>query len=242
MSKAVRFSSQIRFPGSGTVGLTAFCSVLLIAGCGTTRPGVPSSSSSSPSTPTTPSAGVLTADPASVAFGNLAVGGTATESITLTASSAGPVRISTASASGPGFSISGLTTPVNIAAGDSATLNIEFTPAAVGSAAGTLSVASNGGSLSIPLTGSGQQESGAYAVQMTWSAPETSADPAVGYELYRTTVGSNVYELLNASLLTETSFTDHAVANGQTYAYYVTGVDAKGNESSPSNVLWLTIP
>jgi hypothetical protein len=85
----------------------------------------------------------------------------------------------------------------------------------------------------------------AYQVQLTWQAPAASADPVAGYEVWRATVAPispTMYFLLNSAIATYTVYVDNAVAPGFAYSYYVTSVDAQGNQSGPSNIYTVEIP
>lgn len=85
------------------------------------------------------------------------------------------------------------------------------------------------------------QTSGHYEVALTWDAPSSSADPVVGYDVYRAT-GAGAYSLLNSSPVSATNYTDATVQPGTTYTYEVTSVDAAGVESVPSNTYTAAIP
>src|ERR1019366_1256507 len=67
------------------------------------------------------------------------------------------LTISAAPASGSGFSLSGLTLPVTLTAGQSTSFTVLFSPTTSGSASGSVSITSNGSNpnLSIPLSGTG---------------------------------------------------------------------------------------
>ena len=81
-----------------------------------------------------------------------------------------------------------------------------------------------------------------HLVDLSWSAPSGSADPVAGYHVYRSSDGGNTYQLLNSAVNTGTTYEDTVVQSGQSYAYYVTSVDASGVESAPSNAIDATIP
>jgi Abnormal spindle-like microcephaly-assoc'd, ASPM-SPD-2-Hydin len=100
--------------------------------------------------------GNLTANPASINFGSMLVGASGSVSVTLTNSGTASVAISSGSASGTGFSITGLT-PSTLNAGQSTTFTAKFSPTVAGSATGGISIVSNAPSspLSIALSGSG---------------------------------------------------------------------------------------
>lgn len=101
----------------------------------------------------------LIASPGSFAFGNVAVGSTSSQTITLSNSGLASVTISSASATGTGFALTGLAAPTTIQPGQSTTFTAQFTPTATGNTVGTISVNSNASnpSLTIPLTGIGTQ-------------------------------------------------------------------------------------
>jgi hypothetical protein len=95
--------------------------------------------------------------PTSVGFGNVVTATTSTQTITLTNSGNASATISQASVSGTGFSISGLTVPATIAAGNSISFNAIFGPNTPGSVTGSISLLSNAPNspLAIPLSGNG---------------------------------------------------------------------------------------
>jgi hypothetical protein len=97
--------------------------------------------------------------PTSVNFGNVNVGSNSSQNITLTNSGSAALTISSATLSGPEFSIIGLSLPQTISPGASATFGVQFAPAAAGSDSGTISVSSNpsGSPATIALSGTGVQ-------------------------------------------------------------------------------------
>jgi hypothetical protein len=101
--------------------------------------------------------GHLSATPSSASFGKVVRGDTDSQSIRLNNTGSGSVTISNANVSGKGLKIAGLTVPLTIAPGRSATFNVEFAPTLAGSAAGSVSLVSNGTNspLTIPLSGTG---------------------------------------------------------------------------------------
>jgi len=101
--------------------------------------------------------GALTPNPATLAFGNVQVGNTGSMSETLTNSGGTTVNISQANVTGTGFSITGLTLPATLTAGQSVTFTAKFAPAATGAASGTLEIISDGSNspLDIGMTGTG---------------------------------------------------------------------------------------
>jgi fibronectin type 3 domain-containing protein len=92
----------------------------------------------------------------------------------------------------------------------------------------------------IPLTGTGSTSS--YAVNLSWDAPSSSADPVAGYNIYRAPSGSSTYQLLNSSVDGQTTYVDSTVQSGQTYEYIVESIDDSGVESTPTSPITVTIP
>jgi hypothetical protein len=105
-------------------------------------------------------AGTLSVSPASMSFGSVVVGNSATQNVTIAAATIS-VTISQATASA-GFSLSGLTLPTTLAAGQSATFQVKFAPAATGSVSGNLSLTSNASNSPtvVSLSGSGASQPG----------------------------------------------------------------------------------
>jgi hypothetical protein len=101
--------------------------------------------------------GNLTANPTSLAFGNVQVGSNASLSETVTNTGGSTVTISSASLSNAAYSISGLTLPANLTAGQSVTFTVTFAPSATGSVTANLTLVSNAGNspLVIGLSGTG---------------------------------------------------------------------------------------
>jgi hypothetical protein len=81
-----------------------------------------------------------------------------------------------------------------------------------------------------------------YEVDLIWYAPDDSADPVVGYNVYRSASGAGEYALLNTEVVTVTGFADMTPVIEVSYDYVVTSVDANGVESVPSNVYTAAIP
>ncbi|MBZ5600621.1 MAG: choice-of-anchor D domain-containing protein [Acidobacteriia bacterium] len=101
--------------------------------------------------------GALTANPTSLNFGSVQVGSNQTLSETLTNTGGSSVTISQATATGPGFSVSGLSLPLTLSAGQSKTFSVTFAPQSAGSASGNVAITSNGSNpiLNVPLSGTG---------------------------------------------------------------------------------------
>ena len=101
--------------------------------------------------------GALTATPTSLGFGSIVVGSNSSLTDKLTNTGATSITISQVSASGTGFSVSGITTPMTLSAGQSTNISVKFAPAATGAASGSVTVTSSASNptLTIPLSGTG---------------------------------------------------------------------------------------
>jgi hypothetical protein len=193
-----------------------------------------------PSNPATQSESTLTSTLQSVGFGSVTVGSLVTQSVVLTDSGTANVTISNVSTKGNGFSSSG-GTGVTLTPKGTVTISVSFNPASAAAAQGTLTISSNASNsaLTIPLTGTGAAPPAAqHTVGLSWQA---SASNVMGYFVYRGSSAANISKLLGSSI-TATAYSDSTVANGQTYVYAVTSVDANGVESTPSNEVSVTIP
>ena len=184
----------------------------------------------------------LSVGAATVTFGSVNLNTLATQSVILTSSGTAPVTISAGSVTGTGFTISGVSFPLSLNPGQTATLYIQFDPTVLGTATGTVTLTSNASpsTATIGLSGTGQAVS--YQVTLTWSAPSSSTDPVAGYDIYRATGGSSSFQLLNPAIDVPMSYTDTTVQSGGSYSYYVESVDAAGNQSAPSNTYAVSIP
>jgi hypothetical protein len=183
----------------------------------------------------------LSINATSVGFGNVELNTAATQSVTLTSIGTVPVTVNSATLTGTGFSLPGIAFPVTLSPSQAVTLNVQFDPAAVGAAAGQLTIVSNssiGAKAAISISGTGTQPE----VELDWEAPSSSADPIAGYNVYRAPSGTSAFQLLNLSDDTETTYMDSTVQSGQSYDYTVASVDASGVESVPSNVFTVAIP
>ncbi len=170
----------------------------------------------------------------------MATGSSVTHNVVITNTGNSDVLISTITAGGTGFGVSGAGTPVTLTVGQALTISVSFSPAATGTSSGSVTVSSNasGSPATITLTGNGIQAS-THTVSLTWNA---STSTVSGYNVYRTTTSGLGYVRLNGSLLTSLSYTDSTLLSGTTYYYVTTAVDASGNESTDSNEAQAIIP
>jgi hypothetical protein len=101
--------------------------------------------------------GTLGASPASFNAGNVQVGMNQLQTITLTNGGTSSVTISQALATGNGFSVSGISVPLVLNAGQSTSFTATFAPSAAGAVTGNIAITSTASnpSLNIALTGTG---------------------------------------------------------------------------------------
>ena len=183
---------------------------------------------------------LLTTTTSSLSFGSVTIGKSSVLSVTLTNAGNSDVTVSKVSASGAGYSQSGVSAGLILAPGQSATLDETFIPASAGNFAGSVAVVSNATNspATISLSGAGTQ-SAAHSVELAWTA---STSAVAGYDVFRSVVSGGPYAKLDSSTVTADSFTDSTVQAGQTYYYVVTSVSSSGVESADSLQAAATVP
>ncbi len=172
----------------------------------------------------------LTPAPSSLDFGSVRVGGSAQQTVFLNNTGTGAVTVSQATVTGTGYSISGLSLPLVLAAGQSTGMSVLFAPQTAGTYKGNVAVVSTAvdSPANIPLSGAT-----ASSVSLTWTA--SGSPNVIGYNVLRGTTSGGPYTSLTASPVAATSYTDTTVQGGQTYYYVTTAVDADYNQSVYSN-------
>jgi hypothetical protein len=106
-----------------------------------------------------PQSGVLSPSSTTVAFGNVNVGNSGTQSVTVTNTGTAAVNIASAQISGTGFTVIGGNPSASVPVGQSVTVQLQFAPTTRGAASGTLTVTSDASNspLSVSLSGTGMQ-------------------------------------------------------------------------------------
>jgi hypothetical protein len=209
---SVTFAPQVSGAASGSV---------ILPNGGVTIPLMGTGTSSAP--------GQLSIAPAPLNFGNVTVGQTGIQPMTMSASGAA-VTVTGAGSSSSLFALDGATLPFTIPAGSSVSFNVAFTPQSGGSASGNLSFVSNASNSQAtePLSGTGTMPT--YTVNLSWNG--TSG--VVGYNVYRSLSATGAYAKINSSVDPTTAYTDSTVTAGQTYYYAATSVNSAGQESGKS--------
>jgi hypothetical protein len=156
-SFSVIFSPKSAGASSGSMTLASAVSMAVTNHAGTHTTGATEDDSTTVTLSGTGTAqGQLAANPASVSFGNMQVGASASRTVLINNSGSASVTVSQAAASGTGFTASGMSFPATIPAGQSASINVTFAPKAAGNSSGTLVITSNSSNptLSVGLSGS----------------------------------------------------------------------------------------
>jgi hypothetical protein len=227
-------SIALRLPALGC--LVALPVMLVLAGC----QGISSASKQTTNT-NPPPAGQLAVTPATMSFGNVTVGSNSVQQGKLTAGSS-DIKVSTAAWNGQGYSLSGITFPATVPAGQSVSFTVTFAPQADGSAPGSIAFDSDATNspATETMTGTGTSTQGSqHSVALSWN-PSTSQ--VIGYNVYRRIGSSGSFTKINPSLNASTSYTDASVQSGLTYDYVTTAIDASNVESAFSNQATAEIP
>ena len=182
--------------------------------------------------------GQLNLAPTALDFGSVTVGTNLSKASSLGASGAS-VTVSSASLNSGEFSLTGISFPLTIAAGQSVPITLTFAPQASGTASAMLSFASNASNApneSLRGAGVAPQQ---HSVSLSW----TCAGSAIaGYNVYRGGVAGGPYTKINSSLDTTPAYGDNSVTAGQTYYYVTTAIDGSGMESAYSNEAQAVVP
>ena len=205
--------------------------ILALVGCA----GVSSGSQSKQN----PVGAQLAVAPSAMSFGSVAIGGSSQKAGTLTAGTS-DINVASAAWTGQGYSVSGITFPVTVPAGQSIPFTVTFAPQAAGSVSGSITFDSNATNSPSTETWTGNAaQLGQHPVSLSWKG---STSQVVGYNVYRGTATGGPYARLNTSLEVSDSYTDNATLGGQTYYYVTTAVDSSNVESSYSNQASAVVP
>ena len=190
-----------------------------------------------PVTGTGTAIGQLTVAPAALNFGSVDVGTTTKQSLAVSATG-GSVTISSAASSNSQFTIPGSSFPMTIAAGQSVTLDVDFSPTKSGTSSGKVTLASDASDTpsSESLTGAGVLPQ--YSVSLSWNSSTSSVS---GYNVYRGTV-AGTYSRINTTLDPSPAYVDTTVVSGSTYYYAATAVNSNREESAYSGPLKVVVP
>jgi len=168
----------------------------------------------------------VSAVPASASFGSVAVGTTNSQTIQLKNSGTAALTISTITAAGSGFSVSGLKLPLSLGVGTTANFTLAFAPKSAGAVSGSATVAGNFTTVTVAATGTGA------AASATLSASATSEN------FGNVTVGSSDSATISLTNGGNSSITISSVTSG------VAGVSSSGGTNvvlSPGQATSLTL-
>jgi hypothetical protein len=184
------------------------------------------------------SQGQVALTPVALDFGNVTVGANASRASSLSASGAS-VIVSSASVSDVEFSLTGISFPLTIAAGQSVPFTLTFAPQTSGTATAVLSITSSASNAPTEALGGNGVAPPPHGVSLSWS----NAGPGtVGYNVYRGSTSGGPYNKVNSALDATPAYSDDSVLAGQTYYYVATAVDGSGMESPYSNEAQAVIP
>lgn len=180
----------------------------------------------------------LSINASSIGFGSVIVNTPQEQTVTMKSTGTSAVTVNSATVTGTGFSLAGVSLPATLIPGQSTTLQVRFDPTKAGSYSGQLTVNSTASTKMIPLSGVGA----AHQVELNWYAPSATGNPIVGYNVYRALSSTTSYVRLNGSAEPYTTYTDNTVQSGSSYKYIVKSVNSSGVESVASNSTTITIP
>jgi hypothetical protein len=108
-----------------------------------------------PKYPQSQATGQLTSAPPSISFGNVTIGASQIQAGNLTNTGQSSITVTGVVVSGAGYSISGVSEPLTLAVGKSASFSVLFAPKNAGSADGNIAVSTENGTANITLSGTG---------------------------------------------------------------------------------------
>jgi len=216
-------------------------SLLFMSGCLALTGAGSASKSSTGST----AVGTLSANAASLNFGNIVAGSSSLQTVTLTNTGTASVTVSEAAVTGSGFSLVGSMSAVSIAAGQTHSFQIRFSPTMSGSDSGSVTIASDatnssldirlGGTAMAGLTISAQPASKTVTAGQTATFSVTAAGPApLTYQWKKSGVA-----ISGATSATYTTPPATTSENGESFA--VTVSSSADDDSVTSNPAMLTV-
>jgi hypothetical protein len=182
---------------------------------------------------------MLSASTSSLSFGNVQVGSSTSQLITLTNNSDSNLTITAVSTSGAGFSTTGGSN-ITMTANQSVSLYVNFAPTVTGSVSGAVTIASNAmnSMLSVTVSGMGTQSNpAAHTVALSWTP---SSSNVAGYYVERSNTAGGPYTRVSTSADPNSSYSDNVTSG--TYYYVVTALDSNNVESSYSNEVQAIVP
>ncbi|HET6930537.1 MAG TPA: choice-of-anchor D domain-containing protein [Candidatus Acidoferrum sp.] len=183
----------------------------------------------------------ISAVPATLSFGSVAIGKTETLPVKIENTGNSSITVSGISVSATDIKTSGGVSGATIAAGQTATLDVTFTPTKTETLSGSVKLTSSATNspTTIAVGGAGVA-SATYAATLSWTASSSSG--VAGYRVYRATLPGETFSQVSTALVTGTTYTDSSVVAGDSYVYEVKAVSTQGVESAPSAPVTAAIP
>jgi hypothetical protein len=187
------------------------------------------------------STAVLSASVPALNFGSVIIGKSSALTVKLTNVGNSNVTISKVTVSGANYIATGVSAGLILSPGQSATVDLTFSPIGAGSFSGNVVIASNATNSpsTITLSGSSAAQAVTHSVTLSWT-PSTST--VAGYNVYRSAVSGGPYSKLDSSVVATDGFVDSNVQAGQTYYFVVRAVTGAGVESVDSTQVSVTVP
>jgi len=183
----------------------------------------------------------LSVTPSAVHFGDVSVGNPVSQTLKLTNEGSESVEIKSASASGTGFSMSGLNAPEALTPHQSVIFTAKFDPTSAGSKTGAISVTVGGGTEAVSLSGTGVSSS----VGLSASATSlTFGNVKVGSKVTQTvtlkSTGNSSVDISNVSVngggYSSSGVSPHTVLDPGQSAVLSVSFDPKEMGSQPGTV------
>lgn len=183
----------------------------------------------------------LVVNPASLAFGDVPVGSSPTRTVSLNNAGNRDLAVTQGSFPGGDLSVMGLSFPLTLGPGQSASFLVQFAPTAPARISAILSLVNTtaAGAASVVVSGNGVTPA-MHSVDLGWDASSSSG--ILGYMVYRAAISGGPYVPLTPVPISGSGFTDTDVQAGQTYCYVVTAVSLENLESLLSNETKITVP
>lgn len=182
----------------------------------------------------------LTASTASLNFGNVTVGKTEILPVTLKNTGTTSLTVSSVTVSGANVTTSSGVSGATIAAGQSATLDVSFSPSQVETVSGKVVISSNAADSTLTIAVAAVGVAATHSVTLSWN-PSTSSGVS-GYYLYRALSPSTTFSRISSTPISGTQFADTSVVAGDTYEYEVSAVSSTGVEGAKSSPVTAVVP
>ena len=168
----------------------------------------------------------LTCTPSNLHFGEVPISGTETQLVVLTNTASNTVTVSSMAMSGAEFSISNLSLPLTLSAGQSASFNVTFKPTANGWEGGVATFTSSAGPMKLWLAGTGVAADAITANPSTLSFNNvkvgSSSTQSVVLTNGRSQTTINNFQMSNSEFTVSGPSTPLTLSAGQTITLNVT--------------------